>query len=352
MVKPKSGISLIETLVFIALTHCYQCTNNNGKRELYTLPPLNRFYCKLHRIVARSTRFMCWLLCTINPKAMTITYFVFHLIVQKQGMKNRAMKTFRWLFALLERFVRDLCSTKQWFFLPVAGRVSEYGLILFVISVWICLRPERRKKNQKKNVKHEPIFFTQQFIHSAIYCFRCEGVWRAVYGIYFFIMYVVFCQSFSIQFCFLLFHDFILSFCCWWCWICAWAESFFVFSLSFVVSTLFLFLLTPYFDKVWIFYQCYFGYLFRWRLNFHSLSLILSVSVPNITATKCGTWFSSFYFCLQWRNNKKAQTRAQQSRLILTTSIIRHSPYMYIVQYVWLCLDYLMRHHCYLYWHL
>lgn len=105
---------------------------------------------------------------------------------------------------------------------------------------------------------------------------------------------------------------------------------------------------------MWIFYQCYFGYLFRWRLNSHSLSLILSVSMPNITATKCGTYMISvfFTFALSEEVAEKAQAHAQQSWLILTTSIIRHSPYMYIVQYAWLCLDYLMRHHCYLYWHL
>lgn len=114
MIKPKNGINLIETLVFLSLTLIV--TINKDKRKLHTVPQINRLYSTVIYIVARSTRFICWLLCIINSKAMTITYFVFHLILQKQGMKNRPTRSLRWLFALLEHSERDLCSTKQWFF--------------------------------------------------------------------------------------------------------------------------------------------------------------------------------------------------------------------------------------------
>lgn len=82
------------------------------------------------------------------------------------------------------------------------------------------------------------------------------------------------------------------------------------------------------FKRLWIFQQFHFGCLFHRRFKFHLLSLIATLSLPNMYNGDEMCYMIFVFFRPQTKYNKRVQKiRTQQSRLILTASIICHLIY-------------------------
>lgn len=286
-----------------------------------------------------------------------ISLFIYSNRNRRWSRKKCTMKLFHWPFELLDVSLSEIYVSQNSdffslslfrslvecvFVYAVYGPVSHsHPIRIQLLLLKIGWNVEKKCAEycvRKGNAKNDPIFSTQPFIHCAVYCIRYGGhsAFVAVrsspytnfphnarcllpviqYSIFFF------CSSVCCLYSILLWLLVTVV------WISAFADSFSVF-FFFTRSKFYSFcrfpsllLAIPYSSKKYKYFNsstldiCSIG-------GSNSISLVLLrhlACLICITATKCGTWFQKKY-------NEKAQKHAQQSRLILTTSIICHLIY-------------------------